>query len=198
MKHEKLSLLSTASLAVVLSGCATTEPKPITSITAKGYTKAIGEINPLGSQKIQIPDSIFSGEHDGNNPTRLIDGDINTRWSSKGDGSWFVLDYGKASEFNAVRLAFHKGNTRINRFDISVSEDGRVWTQILSKVESSGKTLGIERFSFITIKARYVKYVGYGNTYNLWNSVTEFYPVNCHINTCPAGEFINADPIQAK
>ncbi|MGR5452364.1 discoidin domain-containing protein, partial [Vibrio sp. PNB22_3_1] len=91
--------------------------------------------------------------------------DLTTRWSSAGDGEWAMLDYGSVQEFDAVQAAFSKGNERQSKFDIQVSVDGENWTTVLENQMSSGEAIGLERFQFEpAVKARYVKYVGHGNT----------------------------------
>ena len=38
---------------------------------------------------------------------------------------------------------------------------------------SSGTTTGEQQFDFTDVSARWVRYLGHGNTVNMWNSVTE-------------------------
>lgn len=185
MKHGNLGLLLSASaVAVALAGCAST----------KGPA---GPINENGTEPYLVPEKITASSNDGNGPERLIDGDIGTRWSASGPGETATLDYGKVATFDAVRLAFSKGDQRETYFDIEVSEDGKTWKKVLSGGESSGLTNTIERFPFAPVQARYVRYVGQGNSKNTWNSVTEFNAVNCKVNTCSALEFINSDTLKA-
>ncbi|WP_413700156.1 polysaccharide lyase family 7 protein [Psychromonas sp. KJ10-10] len=133
--------------------------------------------------------------HDGNGPDRLYDNDIKTRWSANGE-SWATLDYGKVTTFDAIRASFHKGDQRSTKFNIEVSKDGKTWQEVLVDVASSGEVLGYERFEFKKpVQARYVKYVGKGNTSNTWNSVTELAGLNCEINDCPVEHIITADVI---
>jgi hypothetical protein len=40
-------------------------------------------------------------------------------------------------------------------------------------VESSGTTTAEESFQLPGVSARFVRYVGHGNSVNLWNSLTE-------------------------
>jgi len=186
MKNLKLNLFLSTSIAVALSGCATSSDDATATL-----------INLAGTEAPLTVVSTDSSTHDGNGPERLVDGDITTRWSASGDNSYAVLDYGQVAEFDAVRGAFHKGNKRASKFDVAVSVDGETWTTVLSGAQSSGEVLGLERFPFAAVKARYVKYIGHGNTSNMWNSVTEFSAVNCKVNTCLANEFITADVIAA-
>ncbi len=147
---------------------------------------------------IITPVAITASGHDGNGPDRLFDQDTSTRWSVNGEGQWALLDYGSVHEFDAIRAAFHKGNERNTKFDIVISTDGENWTTVLEGQQSSGGVLGYERFEFSPVKARYVKYVGYGNTKNSWNSVTELAALNCAINACPANHIITPDVIAAE
>ena len=143
------------------------------------------------------PVAVTASANDGNGPDRLIDGKLKTRWSASGDGATATLDYGQVAEFNAVRLAFYKGDARASKFDIEVSSDGKSWEKALTGAQSSGGISGYERFEFAPINARFVRYVGHGNTANKWNSVTEFSSLNCEINNCPVNEIITPEIIAA-
>jgi hypothetical protein len=48
-----------------------------------------------------------------------------------------------------------------------------VWQDVLTNVTSSGTTTAEESFDFPDRPARYLRYVGHGNSVNTWNSVTE-------------------------
>ena len=144
-----------------------------------------------------MPVSVDSSTNDGNGPEFLIDGNLKTRWSASGDGAWAILNYGKVATFDAVRAAFHKGDKRSTKFDIELSQDGKVWHQVLKNSQSSGALLGYERFEFAPMKAQFIKYIGHGNTSNKWNSVTELNGLNCSINDCPVNEIITPEIIAA-
>ncbi len=148
-------------------------------------------------QPILTPQSISSSEHDGNGPDRLFDNDLKTRWSANGDGSWAQFDYGSVATFNAVRAAFHKGNERSTKFDIAVSKDGENWATVIENGQSSGGIVGYERFEFAPVEARFVKYIGHGNSSNTWNSVTELAALNCEINHCPVEHIITEEILVA-
>ena len=60
-------------------------------------------------------------------------------------------------------------------FDIEVSTDGVNFEPVLTEKTSDGKTEGFEIFELSApYEVRYLRYIGYGNTANQWNSVTEF------------------------
>lgn len=177
-----------ASSVLVAFGCASTS-EPTDKFP---NNKETGE-------PILTPVALTASSHDGNGPDRLFDQDLTTRWSSAGDGEWAMLDYGSVQEFDAIQAAFSKGNERQSRFDIQVSVDGENWTTVLENQLSSGKAIGLERFQWENaVKARYVKYVGHGNTKNGWNSLTELAAVNCSINACPASHIITSAVVAAE
>ncbi|MEE1673984.1 polysaccharide lyase family 7 protein [Agarivorans aestuarii] len=189
MKHIYLkSLLATSVFLAV--GCTSTSG----SDSVEKFTN-----NKETGEALLTPVAVTASSHDGNGPDRLIDQDITTRWSAAGDGEWATLDYGSVQEFDAVQAAFSKGNQRQSKFDIQMSVDGENWTTVLEGQESSGKALGLERFQFEpAVNARYVRYVGHGNTKNGWNSVTELAAVNCGINACPSSHIITSAVVAAE
>lgn len=116
---------------------------------------------------------VTASEHDGNVPENTIDGDIDTRWSAEGEGQWIMYDLGEVHNIAAVSIDFHNGDKRSTIFNLEVSDNGDDWSNIYDG-QSSGETLGFERFEFDPVDARYVRFVGFGNTINAWNSLTEF------------------------
>ena len=78
--------------------------------------------------KLTVAGVTASGD-DGNGPRNTIDGDTATRWSAHGDGQWIQWDLGSVQSLSQVRIAFYKGNSRINTFDIEVS-DGATSTRV--------------------------------------------------------------------
>ncbi|NRN71366.1 Chondroitinase-B, partial [Kibdelosporangium sp. 4NS15] len=110
---------------------------------------------------------------DGNVPANTIDGDLTTRWSAEGDGVWIRYDLGSAQTVGSVSIAWHKGDTRRDTFDVQLSGDGSSWTTVLAGKTSSGTTLQPQNYDFADGSARYVRVVGHGNTSNDWTSITE-------------------------
>jgi hypothetical protein len=111
--------------------------------------------------------------HDGNLPSNAIDGDLNTRWSGSGLGATIIWDLGGIYQVDAVRIAFHVGNTRVSYFELQASTEGLAWTPVLTGAASSGATTGLEKFTIPPTTARFIRYVGGGNSSSLWNSLTE-------------------------
>ncbi len=108
----------------------------------------------------------------GNTPERSMDYDFNTRWSAEGTGEWILYDLGREKIVTSVDIAFYRGTIRKAYFDISLSSDGVTFTEVYNG-ESSGTTLELQNFDFDDRPARFVRITGYGNSINLWNSLTE-------------------------
>ena len=124
------------------------------------------EITPAGS-------SISASTNDGNLPANTVDGSLATRWSANGDGVWIQLDLGATRNVAFVQLATYNGNLRRSRFDLQYSTGGGVWSDLLVGRETSGTTTELETFDFADVGARWIRFVGHGNSVNLWNSYTE-------------------------
>ena len=102
------------------------------------------------------------------------DNSFATGWGGNGGGIWAVWELEKAETLPGISIAFAKGNERQAKFDIQVSADGENFTAVLTDILSSGDTLEFEYFAFPdSVKAKYIKYIGNGNTSSLWTNVTE-------------------------
>lgn len=116
--------------------------------------------------------AVSAGDDDGNVPSNVLDGDLQTRWSSEGEGSWLVADLGAPQEIGGVAIAWYKGDARRSDFRIELSTDASAWHEAYSG-ESSGATVTLEPYAFAAATARYVRLTVDGNTQNDWASVTE-------------------------
>jgi len=132
------SINTKANLQNTTSSLATCEKLPVTSVTAIG--------------------------NDGNIPSNVIDNNLNTRWSNNGVGSWIQLDLGSKRTICSVDIAWHRGDMRVNNFEISVFNDAK----------SSGTTRSSEKYDMPAgTEGRYVRITVNGNTENNWASITE-------------------------
>jgi hypothetical protein len=134
---------------------------------ATAWPQTYSEVTPGAS-------GVTASTNDGNVPGNAVDGSLATRWSANGDGQWLQLDLGTAHTVGYVRVALYQGNTRQSHFDLQVSAGGGVWSTVFAG-SSSGTTTGLQTFDFTDQSARWVRYVGHGNTSTSsgWNSVTE-------------------------
>ena len=147
---------------VVPGGGTSPTPTPAPTPTpGGGYV----EVTPSGS-------AVTASSNDGNLPVNTVDNNLATRWSASGDGQWIQYDLGTARTVGHVNVALYQGNTRTSRFDVQVSTGGGLWTTVWSG-SSSGTTTAEQKYDFTDVSARWVRYLGHGNSANLWNSVTE-------------------------
>ena len=105
-------------------------------------------------------------------PANAIDGDPRTRWSAEGNDHWLRVDLGSVREIAAIEIAFPNGARRNELFLLQVSTEGERWTEVFGG-QSAGKSADFERFTFSAQPARFVRYVGFGNSDNAWNNVGE-------------------------
>jgi hypothetical protein len=145
----------------------TTNPTATPTPTATPATPgSFVEITPGGA-------AVSASANDGNLPANTVDGSLATRWSASGDGQWIRFDLGVPQVVARATIGFYNGNTRRALFDLQVSNDNASWTNVFTGAQSSGTSTQEQLFDFPDVTARYVRYLGHGNSSNLWNSLTE-------------------------
>lgn len=154
------------------------------SITEVAFVDGEGEQPiPVIPGPIEIC-SVSASTDDGNVADNVLDGDLSTRWSANGSGQWVQLNLCEEAVVNAVDVAFFKGDSRSSTFDIETSTDGSSWSEVITNQESASNTVDEQTFTFTEVNAKYVRYVGYGNSSNTWNSLTEFSATACEGDSC--------------
>ena len=63
---------------------------------------------------IKVISVVASGNEIGNIPQNTIDGNLSTRWSNLGVGSWIKYDLGSTFNISDVKIAWYDGNQRTN------------------------------------------------------------------------------------
>ena len=103
------------------------------------------------------------------------DGDMATTWAAEGViDIWVLWELDKIETLPGMAIAFGKGDARQAKFDIEVSEDGVNFKSVLVGALSAGESLDFEEFAFPSpVKAKYVKYIGLGNSVSFWNNIAE-------------------------
>lgn len=140
------------------------------AVVAIGYEPA----EPIGTiTELAVSSVIASDQQDANPAGNTLDNNLGTRWSAKGSGQWIQYTLAEPATISSVNLAWFKGDARSASFDIQISEDGANWTTVLANASSSGTTLDLEAHEFTPTNGQYVRLIGYGNTSNTWNSITE-------------------------
>ena len=140
--------------------------------------KVLGKLYDIGEwTRYQIVNHSASAIPEENHPADKVsnnDLDTDSRWAAP-DEAWICLDLGAVETIDAVALGWAYGDQRLYSFDLEVSEDGYNYVMVLPAQLSSGTTNDYEIFEFTKpVKARYVRYNGYGSNKSNWNSVTEF------------------------
>jgi hypothetical protein len=118
------------------------------------------------------PKAYTASSHDGNEPSNVGDGNLETRWSAEGT-EWLAIDLGGAFTVRGIGVAAMRGDARQSSFKVLVSPDGANFTEV-GAFKTSGQSLNIEFFGFKPqTGVRWVRVLGSGNSDNGWNSYTE-------------------------
>ena len=137
------------------------------SVTTQGTTTSL---SPCGGL---VPIAVRASDEQSDNAEGTMDCNLNTRWAADGNVT-ISYELDKTYSIGSVKIAFYKGNERRAKFDLQVSTNGSTWTTVLANASSAGNTLQAETFTFPAVNAKFVRYVGKGNTSNSWTSLTEF------------------------
>jgi biopolymer transport protein ExbD len=106
-------------------------------------------------------------------PSHAIDQNVNTRWSNLGLGSWIQIDLGQENAICDVGINWHRGNERVNTFVISISKDGKTFTNVYSG-KSDGTSLTEQTYDLQSKVGRFIRIMVNGNTQSNWISISEF------------------------
>ena len=105
-------------------------------------------------------------------PANVIDQNYGTRWASEGSDQWITLELDDIYTIEKIGVSWMSGDIRSYKYKLEISEDGINWTTVFNGSSMSGTT-ALEYNQIGGKKAKFVRYIGYGNTVNKWNSVTE-------------------------
>lgn len=94
-------------------------------------------------------------------------------WAAKGDDVRFDVTLLQPAPVQGVGIQWHQGNKRQAKFALETSLDGTTWTRVFEGT-SSGKDSGLETYRFPPQQARFVRFLGFGNAANEWNSLVHF------------------------
>ncbi len=95
----------------------------------------------------------------------VLDGDIETEWSTADLGSYLQLDIGKIMKICSVDATWSEGDEKSNNFVLSVSKDGTNFKDVL-RSSSSGTTDSKEHYKFPPSDGRYLRITLYGDSEN--------------------------------
>lgn len=133
------------------------------------------------NDNLNISSAFTSDSVDANyTPSLAIDNSLssNSRWSSNGIGQSMTVDLGSLSTVRRIGTAWYKGDSRQAFFDVQTSANNRDWSNVLSGAVAQGTT-GMIDFNVTDTDARYVKFIGNGNSSSSWNSIVEIDIYGC-------------------
>ena len=137
-------------------------------VSALVHVRAYEEVNlALGK-----PASASGSENDGTAADKAVDGNQETRWSSRfQDNEWIVVDLEDCYRLTSVKLYWE--NAYATAYDIELSDDGESWRTAQSVTNATGGTQTIDlRNNGEPVEARFVRILcktrntGYG--VSLW------------------------------
>lgn len=139
------------------------------------FSEVYIDIDPASLEKINILSAEASAVPEPLNvPENTFDGDITNRWAAENE-AWIIWELDSVQKIEQILLSFWKGSVRATKFDIYVSKDKNNWELAFSG-KAAGNTDALELFKLNdTYDAKYVKYYGFGNDQNGWNSIQEVY-----------------------
>lgn len=89
--------------------------------------------------------------------TKIMDENLNTKWSLKGAGSYLQMDLGQIKKICSIDISWYKGDKGTYHFVISTSLDGVAFTNIL-KGTSDGTSISPEKYPIVKdIQGRYIR-----------------------------------------
>lgn len=161
----------TVEPAAALPGQTTIRVKSGDGTTETVYTVALEHAYYKGAGLFDIVD-IQCSDPANTSVWSAVDQDIDTYFAIEGSGVWIQLDLGEKKEISQAAMAFYQGNTRYTYFEIWLSDEGETWRTVYDG-QSANDTLEPQLFSFPKQTARYVRFVGKGNSASAWNSYSE-------------------------
>jgi heparin/heparan-sulfate lyase len=125
-----------------------------------------------------LPEVLWAEASDNSDPLalRALLTDLPGRpeyWAIQGQDVGFDLALAKPLALNGVAIRWHQGAARQARFAIDTSADGTDWQRVFEGT-SSGTTAELEAYAFAVRTIRFVRFRGFGNTQNSWNSLVHF------------------------
>lgn len=94
-------------------------------------------------------------------------------WAAEGPDVQLDVTLVRPMRVQGIGIQWHQGAVRQAKFALETSTDGVTWRKVFDGA-SSGTSAGLETYSFDPHDVGYVRFHGYGNTANAWNSIVHF------------------------
>ena len=150
-------LLTTTNLSSVEGQ--TTFSNPITT-----YYDDNSNCEAASIASVTVSAPTINDDNNKNIPTNTIDNNLETKWSATAFGTYLQLNLHSIKKLCSIDVAWDKGDRHENNFMISISKDGKTFTDIL-KGTSSGSNNGFENYGIVPqVDAKYIKVSFYGRS----------------------------------
>ncbi|OGV78652.1 MAG: hypothetical protein A3K19_31635 [Lentisphaerae bacterium RIFOXYB12_FULL_65_16] len=94
-------------------------------------------------------------------------------WAAEGRDVRFDLVLAQPMTAKGIGIRWHQGATRQAKFALETSRDGVTWKKVFDGA-SSGKSADLETYPFDPHEICQVRFSGFGNSQNEWNSLVHF------------------------
>lgn len=135
-----------------------------------------GEQEECDTFELDIQD-IKASADDGNKATNLLGKDLKTRWSCSKSPCDVTIALNEPSYVAELEFAVYEGAQRIQRYDIEVKRQG-IWEDVVIDGYSQNMK-GIQSADIDVDGVTELKFIGYGNDKNEWNSLVSLGVVGC-------------------
>lgn len=137
-----------------------------------------GEEDECDTFELEVSD-IRASADDGNKATNLLGKDLKTRWSCDESPCDVTLKLKYASYVAELEFAVYEGNKRVQKYDIDVKRNGKdEWEDIV--VDGESRTMkGLQSVDIDIDDVTEIKFIGYGNDQNKWNSLVSLGVIGC-------------------
>jgi len=128
------------------------------------------DVDLTGLKELEIVSATATSSSGDSRPEHTLDGDFVSRWSASGRHS-ITYQLKQPAIVSKIAIAFYVSTPRVSYFDMEVSMNGRDWTTV--SINDSFGTEEWEYYDLGNVKAKYIRYRGYGTSKDGWNSINE-------------------------
>lgn len=139
-----------------------------------------GEEENCDTFELEITD-IKASSDDGNKATNLLGKNLKTHWSCKETNSPcdVTIKLEEPSYVAELEFAIYEGTDRVQQFDVEVKKEGAEGWQDVVVDGLSQKLNGLQSVDVDVDGVTEIKFIGYGNDINEWNSLVSLGVIGC-------------------
>ena len=137
-----------------------------------------GEVEECDTFELEFKD-IKASADDGNKATNLLGKDLKTRWSCDQSPCDVTVSLTQPSYVAELEFAVYEGAERVQQFDVEVKKQGIDGWQDVVVDGQSRKMKGTQAVDIDVDGVTDIKFIGYGNDKNSWNSLVYLGVIGC-------------------